>query len=335
MTRRSFVSVAAAAGVARMMPAAQKKTTLGLAPASLTIKRVRDPMAYLEYIADLGFGGCQIGIRNDTPMETIHAIRNKAESAGLYLEGSTRQARDDSGEFEERLKLYQEMGVTNFRTTCLSGRRYETFGTLGEWRQAEIQFKKWLALSVRVCDRLKIKMGVENHKDWTTEEFVAVLKEYESEYLGVCLDMGNNVSLCDDPHETIDTLAPYAVNMHIKDIGVQSYEDGFLLAQVALGTGILDLKRITAMLKRCHPKINFTLEMMARNPLKIPCLTDRYWATMPHRSGRYLARSLNLVKAHGRKLHNLDPMTQPQKEEFELENFQTSIAYARDELGLV
>ena len=336
MTRRSFVSVAAAAGMAPMMPASQKQTTLGFTPASTTVKRVREPMAYLDYFASMGFGGGQIGIRGNTPLETVHAVRDKAASMGLYLEGSTGLARDDSDECENRLKLYKdELGVNVFRTTCLSGRRYETFNTLGEWREAVKEFKRRLALTVRVCERLKITMAVENHKDWTVEDNLQLLKEFESEYFGVCLDFGNNVALLDDPDGTIEALAPYAAAMHFKDVGVEAYEDGFLIAQVPLGTGIIDLKKAAAVLKRHNPKINFSLEMMSRNPLKVPCLTDKYWATFPHRSGRYLSRALAMVKQKGRKLHDMTDMSQQEKLDFERKNFDICVAYARDELGLV
>ncbi len=335
MTRRVFVGASLAAGLKPAAQAAEKKTTMGFTPASTMIKRVRDPMEYLEYFAGMGFGGGQIGWRGEISLDTIHAIRRKAEAAGLYLEGSTGLARDDRDEFERRLKQYRELGATSFRTTCLSGRRYETFGTLGEWKEAVKEYKRWLALSVPVCEKLKMRMGVENHKDWTVEEFLQLLKEYESEYFGVCLDFGNNISLLDDPHEGIEALAPYAVNTHLKDIGVQPYEDGFLMAQVALGTGFLDLKRVTEAIRRYHPKINFSLEMMARNPLKIPCLTDRYWATFPNRSGGYLARALRWVEKNKQELHNMDGMSETQKAEFEQENFRKSIIYARDELGMV
>jgi sugar phosphate isomerase/epimerase len=318
-----------------MMPAAQKLTTVGFTPASMTVKRVRDPMDYLEYFSSMGFGGAQVGFGNDTPLETIHAVREKAGSMGLYLEGSTSLARDDSDECETRLKRYQEMGVNVFRTTCLSGRRYETFSTLGEWKEAVKEFKRRLALTMSVCERLKITMAVENHKDWTVEDNLLLLKEYESEYFGVCLDFGNNISLLDDPNGAIEALAPYAAATHIKDIAIEEYEDGFYKAQVPLGTGIIDLKRATATVKKHRPNTNLSLEMMSRNPLKVPCLTDKYWATFPDRSGRYLSRALALVKKRGRKLHDMTNMSQQEKEAFERKNFDISIDYARNELGLV
>jgi len=40
---------------------------------------------------------------------------------------------------------------------------------------------------------------MENHKDWTLEDMLRVLRPISSEYLGVCVDFGNNISLLDDP----------------------------------------------------------------------------------------------------------------------------------------
>jgi hypothetical protein len=44
-----------------------------------------------------------------------------------------------------------------------------------------------------------------------------------------------------------------------KDMAVQEYEDGFLLSEVPLGDGILDLKQIAQMLRKTDPKMIFNL----------------------------------------------------------------------------
>ena len=50
--------------------------------------------------------------------------------------------------------------------------------------------------------------------------------------------------------------------------------------------------------------VEVQLEMITRNPLEVPCLTDKYWATFPDRNGRYLADTLRLVRdATGRLQH--------------------------------
>ncbi len=56
------------------------------------------------------------------------------------------------------------------------------------------------------------------------------------------------------------------------------------------------MKKIISTVRRHQPKTKLTLEMITRNPLRVPCLTDAYWATFPERSGKCLARTLRLVE---------------------------------------
>ncbi len=39
-------------------------------------------------------------------------------------------------------------------------------------------------------------------------------------------------------------------------------------------------------------------ELITRDPLKVPVMTDKYWVTWPDRSGRYLADTIRLVNAN-------------------------------------
>jgi len=122
-----------------------------------------------------------------------------------------------------------------------------------------------------------------------------------SEYIGTCLDTGNSISLLEHPMETVETVeafAKYAVTTHIKDMGVKEYEDGLLLSEVPVGKGFLDMKRILEICEKSNPKIQYNLEMTTREPLKVPCLTDRYWATFGEVWGEQLARALSMVRKH-------------------------------------
>ena len=160
--------------------------------------------------------------------------------------------------------------------------------------------------------------------------------EFESEWLRVCLDTGNNIALLDDPDELIDALAPYTVSTHIKDMGVAAHGDGFLLAEVPLGEGFIDLAGTIAKLRRLRPQTRFTLEMITRNPLQVPCLTDKYWATFPDRNGRYLARILALVrdKAVSQPLPRIEHLPKEAQRRLEEDNVLQCLAYARERLGL-
>jgi len=73
-----------------------------------------------------------------------------------------------------------------------------------------------------------------------------VLERYQSEYLGVTLDTGNNLSILDDPMETVERLAPWTFNVHFRDMAIEETDEGFLLSEVPLGEGLLDMPRICA-----------------------------------------------------------------------------------------
>jgi sugar phosphate isomerase/epimerase len=161
-----------------------------------------------------------------------------------------------------------------------------------------------------------------------------LMKRYGGEYLGVCIDWGNNIALLDDPMEVVEALAPFAVNSHIKDMALQEYEDGFLLSEVPLGQGILDLKRMLATIRKARPKVRFSLDMLTRNPLKVPCLTEKYWAPFPERNGKYLARTIRLVRANRprKPLQYMDGLDREGQVRTETGNIAQSIAWARENL---
>ena len=82
------------------------------------------------------------------------------------------------------------------------------------------------------------------------------------------VDTGNSISLLEHPDETAGRLAQYGFTTHIKDMGVQEYADGFLLSEVPVGQGFLNMQSIFDTLEKHNPDIRFCLEMITRNPLQ-------------------------------------------------------------------
>ena len=149
-------------------------------------------------------------------------------------------------------------------------------------------------------------------------------------------DMGNSISLLEDPMATVEAYAAYALATHIKDMGVQDYPDGFLLSEVPLGDGFLDLARMVQVLRKARPGVRLALEMITRDPLPVPCLTPKYWATMSDTPARQLAEFLELVrgKASKKPLPRVRGLNRDQQLEFEDQNVRRCLAYSRDALRL-
>ena len=159
----------------------------------------------------------------------------------MYVEIQTFLPREDPAVFEQAVKVAKEAGATSLRVVCLLGRRYEMFETLADWRTAVAGFHHQIAVAVPIVEKYRMPLGIENHKDWRVDEQVALLERYSSELLGVSLDTGNNLTVLDDPMETVEKLAPYTVNVHFKDMAVEETADGFRISEVPLGEGMLDM----------------------------------------------------------------------------------------------
>lgn len=295
-----------------------------------------EPSVYLDYCHALGAGGIQLplGVRD---ADFSRRLRKQAERYGMHVEGIISLPRDDRDRerFEAEVRTASEIGVLALRTATLPGRRYEQFSSREEYSAAAQKSRQTVLHAVPIVQRHRVRLAIENHKDRRAEELAALLREVGSEYVGACVDVGNNLALLEDPVAVVETLAPWAFSVHIKDHAVQEYEEGFLLADVALGEGFLDLKRMVAILRRGRPEVRFNLETIARDPLKVPVLAEKYWATFPRVPGSDLARTLRTVRRHASaKLLQVSGLPLAKQVEAELAGVRRSLAYAEAELGL-
>jgi sugar phosphate isomerase/epimerase len=324
------IFAAAASGAAR--PAG-----MGIATTCyMTAWKPKDTAAFLEHAIALGAGGIQAPLSSTQPAD-LKKLRDRAAEMGLYIEIMAGMPRPgDTAAFVRTMQAAREAGALCVRCACLGSRRYETFSSLDAWREHAAMAAAKIDAALAIAERERLPLAIENHKDWTLDELVPILRSRSSQFLGVCLDTGNNIALLDDPMEVVETLAPYAVSTHIKDMGLQSCAGGFLLAEMPLGQGTLDMRRILDTIRRARPDTRLTLEMITRDPLRIPCLEEKYWATFPDRRGASLARILRMASAHSHRqplplVSGLDRMAQLRLEE---DNVRECLAYARTALAL-
>jgi sugar phosphate isomerase/epimerase len=314
---------------------------MGLSADSFQSIRFSSPHRLLEVdrlmaiAASVGAAGAHGGM-TQIDMEWATRVRAMKEELDMYVEIQTFLPREDPAVFEHAVKVAKEAGASSLRVVCLLGRRYEMFESLQDWKTAVEGFHRQIAAAVPIVEKYRMPLGIENHKDWRVEQQVPLLEQYSSQFVGVSLDTGNNLSVLDDPMETVEKLAPYTFNVHFKDVAIDEYERGFLMSEVPLGEGMLDLKRIVATVQRAQPDVHFSLEMITRDPLEVPCLTSKYWATFGDVNGSALARTLSLARANRPKspLPRISGLSPDARAALERELVDRSIVYARDHLGL-
>ncbi len=291
----------------------------------------------INHCHQIGAGGVQVGVK-DWSLDFVRKVRDQREKLGLYLEGSIGLPNkpEDVQRFEQDVKNAKEAGAIILRTVASSGRRYEVYHSMEEYLTAIRQAIISLQLAEPIAKKYKVKIAVENHKDWHALELVDIIKKLDSEYIGVTLDFGNSIALLEDPMKVVEVLAPYIFSTHVKDMGVAEYSDGFLLSEVQLGKGFLDVKKMVEICETHQPNITFNLEMITRDPLEIPCLKPEYWTTFENTKGSELASVLRMIKQNNFKseLPNISHLSSEEKLAEEEKNIIACLSYSNDILNL-
>jgi 3-oxoisoapionate decarboxylase len=348
MNRRAFLTTGAVAALTPLAANAVEpqpaRTRLGIVVYSYAIRRaaepagrLHDPLGFVEHCQAMGFGGVQInlGVRD---REYCARLRERVANAGMYLEGIIRLPHEhgEVERFEREIETARASGVEVLRTALLDGRRYETFRTAEDFRRFRERSRETLTLARPLAERHRVRLAVENHKDWRAAELAELLRWARSPQLGACVDTGNNLALLEAPEETVEALAPFAFTSHLKDMAVAEYREGFLLAEVPLASGFLDLPQLIGALRRANPAIRFNLEMITRDPLRVPCLAPIYWNTLEELPARRLAEALARVRTHASpqglpRVTTLEPAQRLEREE---DNLRRCLRAARENLGL-
>ncbi|HVX11676.1 MAG TPA: TIM barrel protein [Pirellulales bacterium] len=308
----------------------------GSKPLEPDFPSLSDPLAFVEHAAVLGAAGVQtrIGLPDAT---ALGRLKEAVSSHGMYLEGTLALPKDegDVSRFEAEVVAAKAAGAEVLRSVCLSGRRYEEFRSREQFDNFARRSWRSLTLAEPVVAKHRMRLAVENHKDWRVDELLAWLKRLGSEYVGVCLDTGNSIALLEEPQAVVEAYAPWTMTTHLKDMGVAEYDEGFLLSEVPLGQGFLDLPRMVAAIRQARPAARLNLEMITRDPLRVPCLSDGYWATLPQIPASELAAALGRVRRHGFQggLPTIGGLSQREQLRREAENIDLCLRYAAENLA--
>ncbi|MFP1631292.1 sugar phosphate isomerase/epimerase family protein [Zhengella sp. ZM62] len=107
-----------------------------------------------------------------------------------------------------------------------------------------------------------IRIAIENHFNYPSPRMVALLETVSDDTLGVCLDVANSICAGEWPEDTVRMLAPFAINLHLKDyvITPDAYGVGFHIHGVPLGQGRAPVPWILDQLAHCPPDMSVILE---------------------------------------------------------------------------
>jgi sugar phosphate isomerase/epimerase len=108
-----------------------------------------------------------------------------------------------------------------------------------------------------------VNLAIENHDRFTSATLAGIVEALGPLHVGVCLDTVNSLGCLEGPEIVVKTLAPYALNLHVKDFTLQrvSSQMGFVVAGCPTGQGRLDVPWVLGQLQAAGRDVNAILEL--------------------------------------------------------------------------
>ena len=138
-----------------------------------------------------------------------------------------------------------------------------------------------------------VKIAIENHSgDMQARELKMLVDTAGTDFVGVCIDSGNASWAIEDPHLTLETLAPYVLTSHMRDSAVWNTPAGVVAQWTRMGAGNVDIARyIRTYLERC-PGRAVSLELIMHRQRIFDYHDGEFWSAYPSTPAREFARFL-------------------------------------------
>ena len=198
---------------------------------------------------------------------------------GSICPTSTRFAKEEGTAPEQLLKM--------FRIANILGSPYVRcyLGTSAD-RSGDVPFEKHIANTVATCKAVRsqaldqgMKIAIENHAgDMQALQLKMLIEEAGKDYVGALIDAGNAAWTLEDPHHTLETLAPYALTTGVRDSAIWLTPAGGDVMWVPLGEGNVDIAGWAKKFQRLCPGKTFALEIInVRSPRSFHFLDPSFW----------------------------------------------------------
>jgi sugar phosphate isomerase/epimerase len=114
------------------------------------------------------------------------------------------------------------------------------------------RLSKMFSNAVKVAKKYDVKLAMENHLDFNSDEILTILKNVNSPYLGINFDTGNFLRVLDDPIQGMEKLAKHVYATHVKDLKPQKgapVNAWYFFSCTPVGDGLVDNLRLARILK--------------------------------------------------------------------------------------
>jgi sugar phosphate isomerase/epimerase len=303
-------SAVQAAGMAAQTPAAAARPRLGLDTFSIGAQNWT-PMEILDFagrmkldvvqfseIRFLGSPDWQVAL----DPANLKSIRARADELGIALEVGMRSIGPTSGSFDKAAGTAEEQILRMVEAAkilgsplvrCFQGTQADRSSNID--RHIDETVKVLRGVRSRVIDS-GVKISVENHAgDMQARELKRLIEESGRDFVGATIDSGNAMWTIEDPHLTLEVLAPYVLTSHMRDSYVFNSERGTAVQWCRMGDGNIDMEGYLRKFVAQCPGKTINLEVIVQGSPRLfnyrdPQAWEIFQTTPAWEWARFLAR---------------------------------------------
>lgn len=135
----------------------------------------------------------------------------------------------------------------------------------------------------------RVKLALENHDRFSSRVLAGLVEKLGPEQVGVCLDTVNSFGALEGPEVVVNTLAPYTLNLHVKDFVIERVgsQMGFTVSGCPVGQGRLNVPWLLEKLRAAGRDVNAIIELWTPFAASLPETLEQE-ARWAEQSVRYL-----------------------------------------------
>ena len=241
---------------------------------------------FLDYLHKTGLRHASISLSREVLRDepALKRIREQADKLNLTLLLAHGSVCPTSRSFNASLGTVEEQVTPALKASQIFGAKCMRVVLGGNTERPEIDkhidsmVGAMRGMRQRILDS-GIKLAVENHGgDLQAREMKALIEAAGRDILGVCLDSGNPVWMLEDPHMTLEMLAPYAETSHIRDSAVWRVPEGIAVRWVNMGDGNVDIDGWIKKFITLRPGLPLIFENLVSRQPRVHNISDpKFW----------------------------------------------------------
>lgn len=304
MHRRAFVGGA----LASLLPAQETpKVKFGIDLFSIRSSGWT-PFEYLDYCARwkakvVHFS--EIRFLGGVEPEHLKKVKAHAEKLGIELEIGMRSICPTSTLFDPKQGSAEEQLTRMIDSARIAGSHLVRafLGSMAD-RATPIGIEGHIENTVKVLRAVRsraqdagIRIAIENHAgDMQGRELKMLIEEAGKDFVGACIDSGNPLWTIEDPHLTLETLAPYVYTSHVRDTALWRVPDGIAVQWVRIGEGNVNLESYVRKYVELCPGRALSLEIIVTQPRVFRIYDPAFWRSYRKTPAWEFARFLALAE---------------------------------------